>query len=123
MQLVEDIAEVVGRVVHTCNVKVAGIVVVEVFRSSIVPNCSKVVPLQQTTLIDENGISVLVAVHDQNGLKTVHLNKKKAHKRPVLYIPTSALTWVVVAKKLKGATLSQKTTIIQYPSKSVLIWF
>ena len=107
MQLVENIAEVVGRVVHTSNVKVAGIMVVKVIRSSIVPNCSKIVPLHETTLVDEYGIRIIVAVHDQNCLKTVDLHKKKSLKLP--YYHTAILTHGVCgSEKAKWSHLVPK---------------
>lgn len=64
MQLVENVAKVVSRVIYTSNCTAARIVVVIVVRSSIISNCGKVIPLHKTTLINEDGISVLIAVHN-----------------------------------------------------------
>ena len=56
MQGVEYIAEVVCWVVDAGHGIAAGIVIVVMFRSCIVTNGRRAVPLEQTTLIDENGI-------------------------------------------------------------------
>ena len=75
---------------------------------------AKIVPLQKTTFIDEDGIGVLVAVHYQSSLKGVCLQKKNIIcDRGCMYV--SQLTSEELKKKKNGGISSQRTTIIQYP--------
>ena len=74
---------------------------------------AKIVPLQKTTFIDEDGIGVLVAVHYQSSLKGVCLQKNIICDRGCMYV--SQLTSEELKKKKNGGISSQRTTIIQYP--------
>ena len=74
MQCIEDITEVICRVVHASNNATTWVMVVEMFWSGIVTNGCTIVPLKQPTLIDENAIAVLISVHYQDCLECVDLD-------------------------------------------------
>ena len=75
MQCIEDIVEVVCRVIHTGNFTTAWVVVVIMASPGIVPNINTIIPLKEPTLIDKDCIAILVGTHYQDGLEGVHLRE------------------------------------------------